>query len=325
MFKKEYLILFAIIIGACLYLYLKDRDRINYQLPEPAAIEKSRIEKIDIQRPQSAVISLTKVGGDWRIGAKGYAADEAQAKRMTDALADITLTALVSDAGDYDRYDLTDDSAVIVTARSGDDKELRKLVVGKKAASGNHTFVRIGDDPSVYHAGGSLHDLFDQTVDALRDKTVLSFDKESIDRISITQAGRTLTLEKETAAPTSPDEQAASGDDTAAGDKAAVWKTDDDRPVDQAAVETLLDALASLKCKGYLPEGAEKALTDPEYRIVLTGKPATMTLSLFPLAGEDTPGYAGLSSENPSAFTLPQYQAERVMKKPSDLLTGAAD
>ena len=46
MFKKEYLILFAVIIGACLYLYVKDRGRMNYRLPELAPVEE-KVRNVD--------------------------------------------------------------------------------------------------------------------------------------------------------------------------------------------------------------------------------------------------------------------------------------
>ena len=323
MFKKEYLVLFAVIIGACLYLYLRDRDRIHYSLPVLAPVEKAKITEIEIQGTQPEAVTLKKAGGQWQIVSSGFTADEKLVHNMVDALSDVTLTALVSDSKDYDRYDLNDGKAVRVIARTGDNTVVRDLTVGKRAASGNHTFVRVGDDPFVYHVGGSYHDTFAKTAKELRDKTVLAFDRDDIRQVSIDTAGETLDLKKTPATEAKPESETA-GEDKVPENKPSTWETVDDRPVDQAAINEMLTALSSLKCNDYLPAGAEKALTSPEYKIVLTGK-KTYTLSLFPLPKEDGKDYAGISSETPTAFKLLSYQAGRIMKKPSELLAGAGE
>ena len=323
MFKKEYLVLFAVIIGACLYLYLRDRDRVHYSLPLPAPVEKAKIAEIEIQGTQPETITLRKSGGQWQMVSSGFTADEKLVHNMVDALSEVTLTALVSDSKDYDRYDLNDGKAIRVIARTGDNTVVRDLTVGKRAASGNHTFVRVGDDPFVYHVGGSYHDTFAKTAKELRDKTVLTFEADDIQQVSINTAGETLELKKVPISEAKP-EAAAAGEDKTAENKPLTWKTADERPVDQAAINEMLTALSSLNCNDYLPAGAEKALTSPEYEITLTGK-KTYTLSLFLLPKEDGKDYAGISSETPTAFMLLSYQAGRIMKKPSELLAGAEE
>ena len=141
---------------------------------------------------------------------------------------------------------------------------------------------------------------------------------------TISQAlSETLDLKKTPATEAKPESETA-GEDKASEKKPSTWETVDDRPIDQATINEMLTALSSLKCNDYLPAGAEKALTSPEYKIVLTGK-KTYALSLFPLPKEDGKDYAGISSETPTAFKLLSYQAGRIMKKPSELLAGAGE
>jgi hypothetical protein len=318
--KKEYLILLAVIIGACLYLYLKDRDRVNYQLPEVKPVEQSVITAIDIRRPGQETLTLEKADGRWRLAAGGFPADEAQVNPMLEALSGLALTALVSESKDYDRYDLSEAKAVLVTARAGDKAPVRELTVGKRASSYNHTFVRIGQDPNVYHAAGSLHDTFSKDAETLRDKTALAFDREEIRRISITMAGETLELEKQPAPAAAPAAEA----QAPPAEQKPVWKTAEGQsPPDPSGIDRLLGELSALRCSGYLPEGAEKDLKDPAYTITLTGK-KTYTLSLFAGADKAKNGYAGTSSENTSVFTLSDFQAELIMKKPSELMAPPA-
>lgn len=316
--KKEYVVLLAVIISAGLYLYLKERDRLNYQLPEPARLEITGIAKIEIIQPRTGAVTLEKADGRWRLADTGYPADEAQTGDMVEALAGLTLTALVSDSRDYDRYDLSQGKAILVKAWAGSGSPARELTVGKRAASGHHAFVRIGDDPRVYHAGGSLNETFNKSAEALRDRTVLSFDRNDIRRIDIFSAGETLRLEKESA-PAAASGAAAAGEVMTNGEEAA-WKTAEDQPVNRSEVEEILNVLSALKCDAYLPPGAEKDLNDPDYRITLTGT-KTYTLALFAPADESKSAYAGSSSENPSFFSLSDYQAGRIMKKPSELIT----
>ena len=324
MFKKEYLILFAVIIGACLYLYLRDRDRVHYSLPEPLPVEKAQIAEIEIKGTQPEAITLKKAGGKWQMAPSGIAVDETLVNKMVDALSHVTLTALVSDSKDYDRYDLNEGKAVRVIARSGDNAIVRDLTVGKRAASGNHTFVRVGDDPFVYHVGGSYHDTFAKTGKDLRDKSVLAFDSDDIQKISITADGETLNLNKTPVGGATPDDEGAAGGGKTARDTILLWKTADDQAIDQAAVNEMVTALSTLKCDDYLPAGAEKALVSPEYKVTLTGGKKTYTLSLFPLPTENGKDYAGISSESPTAFKLLSHRAGRIMKKPSELLSGTA-
>ncbi|MEW6078743.1 MAG: DUF4340 domain-containing protein [Thermodesulfobacteriota bacterium] len=326
MLKKEYLILLAVIIGACLYLYLKDRDRVNYQLPDVKPVEQAAITAIDIRRPGREVVTLEKVDGRWCLAAGGYPADEAQVKGMLEALSGLALTALVSESKDYDRYDLSEAKALLVTARSGDKTAVRELAVGKRASSYNHTFVRIGQDPNVYHAGGSIHDTFDKDAQALRDKTVLAFDRQEIQRIAIDMAGEKLELEKQPVAAPAPvaEEGEVAPAATPPAEQKPVWKTADGQsPPDPARIDKLLGELSALKGSGYLPEGSENDLKNPAYTITLAGK-KTYTLSLFAGADKEKNGYAGLSSENKSVFTLSDFQAELIMKKPSELMAAPA-
>ena len=320
MFKKEYLILLAVIIAACLYLYLKDRDQINYQLPEVTALEENQIAKIEISRPGEDPIRLEKADEKWRISPAGLPADEARVKEMLAALSGLTLTALVSESGDYERYDLSPERAIVVTARSQADGLLRRLTLGKRAASYHHTFVRLGEDPGVYHAGGSLHDTFDKDSDDLRDKTVLAFDPETVDHVAIAMAGETLELKKETPASLPPEAEGTAPAQTS--QPSAVWTAVDGRPVDQTGIEGLLKTLANLKCGGYPAEGETADLKTPDYTVTLTGR-ESHTLSLFSRQAEDRSDYFGRSSQNASIFTLPAHQAEAVMKKPSELLSAA--
>ena len=190
--KKEYLILIVIIIALGLYLVFRSPDRTQYELPQLPNVETAEITKIEVSKGDKSVV-LKKEGDDWTIQPEGYPADGDKVKRMLEAVEQLAVTALVSESKSYSLYDLDDDKKITVKAWSGD-KLQREFDLGKAASSFRHTFVRLAGDDRVYHGLGNFRGKFDQTIDNLRNKTVLSFDQEEIEGIRLTQEKEDMTF-----------------------------------------------------------------------------------------------------------------------------------
>ena len=105
---------------------------------------------------------------------------------MLDNIEKLTLTALVSESKNYNRYDLSGEAKINVKAWQGDSLK-RDIDVGKTASSFRHTFVKTAGDDRVFHARGNFRNTFDTTVDDLRDKTILTYTPSDIQQIQITQ------------------------------------------------------------------------------------------------------------------------------------------
>jgi len=181
--KKEYIALVVVITGLSLYLVLRSPDGARYELPEVPAIAKKDISKIEIAGFDNFIL-LNKADDKWHLGPEGYLANSDKVDNMLNIINELTMTALVSESKNYSRYGLDEDSKVTVKAWIGD-KLVREFEVGKVATSYRHTFVRLAGDDRVYHAKGNFRNDFDQTAEALRDKTVLSFDQSVISEIQI--------------------------------------------------------------------------------------------------------------------------------------------
>ncbi len=322
--KKEYIFLLAIIIGASLYLYVKDTDRINYQLPELAKLNPAEMDTIEISRPGQDMLVLKKQAGRWRIQPEGYIADEEPVGKMLTAASALTVSTLVATSTDDDRYGLSPETAIAVCIKGEGDAVARRIVIGKKTTSHNHTFVKIDDDPGVYHADGRLEREFDTSVSSLRDKTVLAFTADDIRSISIVNRGKAIALEKRSAsADQSVDPP---GDGPTAGtdfQPEMVWVTARGEAADNEAVAVLLEDLSVLQCQKFLPESAKDDLTAPVYTITVSGTDEH-ALSLFPAnTDDDAEDYRGVSSYAASPFVLTENTAADVMKTPADLTTSA--
>ena len=105
---KEYLILTVVIVLLGTYLFMRSSDRSQYRLPTISPISGKEIDRIEITS-LGKVAPLTRSGDQWQIGEKRYPADRTKVDNILNALEALTLTALVSEADAYARYDLSDE------------------------------------------------------------------------------------------------------------------------------------------------------------------------------------------------------------------------
>ncbi len=199
-FKKEYIILGVLIVALLVYLAMRKTDKVNYQLPEMKPIAADTLTKIEITRPDG-VVTLEQKDKKWTILPNNFPTDISKMKGIIDTVTGFRLTALASKAKNFSRYGLAKDKLIKVLAYN--DKEVvREFNIGKVTATNNHTFVLLKDDTNVYHARTSFRRHFEQKVDDLRDKVVLTVDKNEVSEISLEKEGKVLALKK--SAPTPP-------------------------------------------------------------------------------------------------------------------------
>ncbi len=316
--KKEYILLVLIILALSAYLYLRSTDRTLYEIPEVPDIAGEDITEIDITKPGGVTILLSKKDDKWFIKPQGFPADKETVDLMLPFLKEVTLTALVSEAKDYNRYDLGYDQKITVKVRTGD-KLQRHLDVGKAAPSYRHTFVRLAGDKNVYHAKGNFRGNFDETIESLRDKTVLSFDKKEIREIQITKGDKTLTLKRKEVSDSADSNQKSDKEKKPDVKKKTVWLTPDGNEGDGSKVSSLLKTLADLECRKYIEDRKKEDLKDPIYMVRLTGD-KEYTLSVFAKDSKDVKNYPSVSSQSNYPFELEGNEADKIMIDPGDMV-----
>jgi len=303
--KKEYLILGVVIAALAAYLYQRSSDRTHYTLPTLPALAAADITQVQISGGGKTQ-TLVRRDGRWVTDPQGFPADPKRVKEMLETLAGLQLTALVAESKNYALYELDPDHAVTVKAWQGDQLK-RDIDVGKAAPSFRHTFVKIAGDDRVFHASDNFRFRFESGLDELRDKTVLSFNRQDLQEIRIAQGTASATLTRTPPPAETPP----------AGPPApAAWQLADGRPADGAAVEMLLGELADLQCESFIDDRDKTAFGPPIYSIGLKGGPTDQTLSIFEPAAQDAPTYPAVSSGSDYPFRLPADQAQRLMKSP---------
>ena len=124
--KREYIILIAVIVALLLYLFLRKSERIRYQLPELPNVAGPEISKIEIAKLNTSII-LSKKDKRWYITPQGYPADNDKVKDMLAIIGELTLTDLVSESKNYNRYDLSSDKKITVSAWAEGDRLRREF------------------------------------------------------------------------------------------------------------------------------------------------------------------------------------------------------
>jgi hypothetical protein len=312
--KKEYIILVVLILALSLYLLFRKTDKTNYELPKLPLLSRTDISKIEIVKKGTAVI-LNRRNGNWNIGPRGYPADTAKVTNMLGIIENLTLTAMVSESRDYSRYQLDDDHKITVKAYIGEVLK-REFDVGKAAPSYRHTFVRLKGNELVYHARENFRRTFDLSVDDLRDKQVLAFDKAEIQEIRLIKNGRSLVCSRSAASAAAGQEPAV---ESSSPEEELIWQNTEGERCDEKKLNRLLATLSNLRCERYIDNTEKEDLTDPIYRIELKGA-QDYHLSIFAKSDDDEKSYPATSSENDYPFLLPEGRAKSIMKSPEEML-----
>ena len=315
--KKEYLILVVLIVGLSLYLVLHKRDKSHYQLPELPKVVKKDISKVEISKNDKTIV-LNKKDNVWHIVPQGYPADTSQVESMLDVIEKLSLTALVSESKDYERYNLDKDNKVMVKVWSGDTLS-REFEIGKAATTFQHTFVKLGNDDRVYQARGNFRSKFDLNVDNLRNKIVLAFDPKDIQEMRISKGEKSIVFGRQQTAHEITGSEEKKAQSSQGATEEATWQSDDGKRGDESQLNRILTTLSQLRCEKYLDDRKKEDLADPIYVIELKGI-KDYSLSVFAKIDGTSNDYPAASSDNDYPFLLPSWQAEDLMKNPEEFL-----
>jgi hypothetical protein len=311
--KKEYFILTAILVALILYLALYRSNRTHYQLPALSEVSGKHISKLEIRTAGNSII-FNKKDDTWYIEPKRYRADSTKVKNMLNVIEKLRLTALVSESKNYVRYDLKNDKDIHVKALQGKTL-LREFNIGKAAPTFKHTFVKLPDDPNVYHARGDFRRNFDRSVDDYRDKTVLPYAQNTIREIKLTHEKITISLSrKEISDPLPENEDKPAAKTSKELKTKTVWKDAKGREVALPKISSLLNFLNSLECEKYLDDLKKEAFKNPIYTVTLKGE-KEYSLIVFAKKDKTAKSYSAISSKNESPFSLSDIQVDTIKSK----------
>jgi hypothetical protein len=320
--KKEFLFLILIIVVLSVYLTARRANHDDPELPKLAELDNNMLNHVVITRNDTS-IELMKKDEQWLIAGQDYPADTVKVKNMLNAAAKLTATALVSEAGIYERYELDEDKRT--TVKVFKDKDLqREFSIGRTAPTSQHTFLKLADDANVYHARGNLTNTFNHTIDDLRDKKVLSFDKAQISTLEIKKSKQIRILSKKQA-PTEVKSDEQSDKEPAPQPPEMQWTDADGQTVDSSTVESLLGTLSNLTCDQYMADDAKAGLKEAAWTLTVKNEQESFSVSVFGKEEQTPPQYQATSSAIQFAFLLAESRVQNIEKNIDKLLEAESE
>jgi len=305
--KKEYIVLAVLIIALSLYLVFRKQDRTQYELPVLQEVPAAEITRTEILKPGGPALALERKNDGWILLPEAYAAESGKVSALLESIGNLTLTALVSESQNYERYGLVKEEKIAVKAWARE-KQKRDFEVGKAAPTSQHTFVLLAGDARVFQARENLKARFDLTVDDLRDKNVFKFDPSTVEAIDLDDGRKTLSLTRK---PIPVEVGAGQKKESPASQEQGAWESPEGK-VDEAKVTQLLGVLSNLKCRTYIYDQKKSDLKNPVFTVKVKGM-EEHSLSLFAKSEKDKNDHPAISSQNDSPFLLPDHQAKQIM------------
>jgi hypothetical protein len=209
------------------------------------SLDADKIDEIKVTSESGETTTVRKADAMWEVTAPLMVkADEMQVSAIATNLSTLEITRVVDEnPADLKEYGLDAPRVTIEFKASGDKTygDYHRLFIGGKSPTGGDLFARRDADKRVILVAGHTDSIFNRSTFDLRDKTVLAFDREKIDRIAASATGPTPSIEL-----------AKDGAD---------WKLT--RPIaalaDHSAVDSLLSRLQTAAMKSIVTEQAAPA------------------------------------------------------------------
>ncbi len=248
------ILLILVLIGLGAYVYWVELPKAEQEAKKKTLFEFKADDAIEVSLayPDHELI-VKKSGDEWRLVKPMDApADATTVKNLVSAIADCEVKKAIEDTTpDLAQYGL-DKPFVTVTVKLKD-QELPAVLVGKNTPVGVSTYVKKADDPKVLLASSAFRSGMDKKPKDLRDKTILNFGDNDVQKVGIQGDGKDIRLVQK-------------GDSWSLDQPAAY-------PADSATIRTFLSTLRSMRAVDFADElpsdPSTYGLDAPRLRITL--------------------------------------------------------
>ncbi|MES1256681.1 MAG: DUF4340 domain-containing protein [Acidobacteriota bacterium] len=189
-------------LGAYIYFVTSKKTDTGTEAPRErvfAALEGDKIDELQVRSESGDTTTVKKVAGAWKMTAPlTTGADEMDTTAIATNLGALSITRVVDEAPtDLKDYGLDKPRIEVAFKASGDKTyaNLQRLAIGSKSPTGD-LFVKRDTDKRVLLIPGYIESIFNRSTFELRDKTLIKFAREKVDRIVATTDGKPLELFK---------------------------------------------------------------------------------------------------------------------------------
>jgi len=200
---RSTLVLLVVAIGLGAYLYFVESDRPPGGRPEPHdtafSFESDDITRLAVTAANGERTVLEKTDNRWQLVEPfAGAVDVTEVVALTSSLTSLEIQRVVAEpeeAPDLTAFGLAEPRiAVEVTTTTN---TAVRLLIGEQTPTGGDLYATIAGSNRVFLISGYLDGTFDRTTFDLRDKTILDFTRDQVDRLEIAGADATIRLRQE--------------------------------------------------------------------------------------------------------------------------------
>jgi hypothetical protein len=193
-------VLVILLGGLAAYLYYVDAEKPvgeTEEKPKVFAVEADQIEELKVSTITGGVAQLTKSADGWHLTSpQQVRADDSEVTGITSNLASVSIQRVVdenpSNLGDYGLRE----PVAEVSFRVKGGKDFKTLQIGTKTPTGSDMYAKTADGKKVFLVFGYLESSLNRTPFDLRDKKIISFDRDKVDRIEVRRGTALVSLAK---------------------------------------------------------------------------------------------------------------------------------
>jgi Domain of unknown function (DUF4340) len=271
------------------------------------AFTPAEVQEVQLTRGTDAPVVVQRQAEDtWRLTAPVSAkADAQQIRALLQRLHDVKVQAFIAeDVADLESYGLQT-PAWHVHMHIGQDHTPLTLSLGKVDSERKGVYAKHDDAPRVFLLPQTLWDNLPQTATALRDKTLMKYEREHITRLEIQAPNEHMVI-------------------TSTGPRQYTMEQPVHTPGDGDAIYSLLWDIQDLKAKDFVAETPDAldlyGLDAPQRRITVwekapTAQEATQHELILGAEAPDGQGMYARLGEGPVIYLVGNTEAQRIMSK----------
>lgn len=280
-------IFILLLIIAAFFLFPSNTDReASYESTVDVSIDSASVVKIEIQRPRKSV-TLENIGGTWMVTSpvRGKA-NHAFVSQLLGGLKKFKAQSLVSSNPDKQHLFQVDSTGttLIVTERSG--KSI-SMMIGKTGPSFSDVYFRLTNSNDVYLGEGIESWSLNREAKDWRDKTIYKTSSDSITAVTISYAGNSFSLQKDS----------------------TTWRAGSDT-LESGVMSSFVSTLSNLNAEDFI-DSIPQLFTQPLH--IALEKPEVVSLDFYPQL-PDSAKYIVRTSKEGQTFIIGKWAVQNLLR-----------
>jgi hypothetical protein len=198
---KSLVVLVVVLAGLGAYIYFVESKKPQATEatlgPKVFSVKAEAIDEITVRSANGDRTTLKKTNGTWQITEPVAApADEAEVSGIVTNIATLdSVRTIEENPGHLEQFGLAE-PRVEIGFRTAGSKQPQRLLIGDKTATLGDLYARLPNEKKVFLISGSFDSAFNRSTFDLRQKTVLAFERDKVDRVTVQSPGATIELSR---------------------------------------------------------------------------------------------------------------------------------